>query len=88
MRAVHREIGRVDLQDQALLVDRLIFVPHLARERVEISLVTVVMRIDHGREMMPGEGAVMNISAKVLSSAAMRLKRAISFLQRLDVVIA
>ena len=28
---------------------------------------------------MPGEGAVMNISVKALSSAAMRLKRAISF---------
>ena len=37
--AVHREIGRIDLQDQPGLGDRLILLPHLARDGVEIGLV-------------------------------------------------
>ena len=40
--AVHREVGRVDLQDQPGLVDRLVFLAHLARDGVEIGVVRVV----------------------------------------------
>ncbi len=36
--AVHGEIGRIDLQDQSGLVDRLVFLLHLARDHLETRL--------------------------------------------------
>ena len=60
--AVHGEIGRVDLQDQPGLVDCLVSLLHLARDRVEIVVVRVVVGVDIVVEMMPGEAAVMNLS--------------------------
>ena len=47
--AVHREIRRVDLQDEPGLVDRLVFLAHLARDRVEVGVVRLVMRVEHRR---------------------------------------
>ena len=47
--AVHGEIGRVDLQEQAGLVNRPIFVAHLARQRREIGLVRIIIGVEHGR---------------------------------------
>ena len=43
--AVHGEVGRVDLQNEAGLVDRPVLVAHLARDGVEIG----VVRIRNGR---------------------------------------
>ena len=67
--ALHREIGRVDLQDQAGLMDGEVFGPHLARERHQVGLVQVVMGIIMVVATMPGEGAVMNISANGVACA-------------------
>ena len=47
--AVHGEIGRVDLQDQAGLMDRQVLVPHLAGDGREIGLVRGVVGVEHGR---------------------------------------
>ena len=44
---LHRQVGRVDLQDQAGVDDGLVFVAHLAGDRVEISLVSLVIRVEH-----------------------------------------
>jgi hypothetical protein len=45
--AVHGEVGRVDLQNKPGFVDRLVFVAHLARDGVEISVVRRVIGIEH-----------------------------------------
>ena len=54
--AVHGEIGRVDLQDETGLIDRQIFVPHLAGDGREIGLVRRVVRVEHGRGDDSGRG--------------------------------
>ena len=54
--AVHGEVGRVDLQDQPDLVDRLIFVLHLARDGVEIIVVRLVVGVEHRRRNDAGRG--------------------------------
>ena len=46
-RPIHGKIGRIDLQQQSGLMDSQIFVPHLARERRQVSFVRIVMRIQH-----------------------------------------
>ena len=46
--ALHGEIGRIDLQQQPGVVDGLVLVPHLARERLEVGLVRGVVRVHHG----------------------------------------
>ena len=54
--AVHGEIGRIDLQHQPGLVDRLIFVAHLARDRGEIGFVGIVEGVEHGGGDDAGRG--------------------------------
>ena len=46
---LHRQVGSVDLQDQAGVVDRAIFVGQRFRQGHQIGLVAVVMLIEHGR---------------------------------------
>ena len=46
--AVHREVGGVDLQDQAGFRDRPVFLAHLARDGIEIGLLRIVIGIEHG----------------------------------------
>ena len=49
--AFHRQVRRVDLQDEAGLVDRQVLVAQLARERHQVGLVRVVVGIHHrGRD--------------------------------------
>ena len=49
--AFHREIRRVDLQDQPGLVDRAVFLANLAGERLHVGLVRVVVRVhQRGRD--------------------------------------
>ena len=47
-RALHREVGRVDLQHE-LARDQLVLLAHLARQREDIGLVAVVVRVQHRR---------------------------------------
>ncbi len=46
--AFHRQIRRVDLQDQSGIDHGLVFVVHLARDRVEIVLIGLVVGVEHG----------------------------------------
>ena len=54
--AIHREVGRVDLQDQPGLVHRLVLLAHLARDRIEIGVVRIVVRVEHGGRDDAGRG--------------------------------
>ena len=54
--ALHRQIRRVDLQDQARLVDGLILGPHLAGERHQIGFVAVVVGVHHSGGDDAGRG--------------------------------
>ena len=46
---LHREIGRVDLQDETRVDDPAILDLHLARDRIEIVLMRRVVRVQHRR---------------------------------------
>ena len=46
---LHREIGRVDLQDKSRVDDPAILDLHLARDRIEIVLMRGVVRVQHRR---------------------------------------
>ena len=50
----HRQIRRVDLQDQSGIDHGLVFVVHLAGDRVEILFVGRIMRVEHRRRDDPG----------------------------------
>ena len=85
--AVHGEIGRVDLQDQPGLVDRLVFVPHLARDGVEIGVVRGVVGVEHGRGDDAGRGRGHEPLGERAELAAMRLKPRDLVGDRLDVEV-
>ena len=83
--ALHGEIGRVDLQDQAGLVDGEVLGPHLARQRHQVVLVAVVVGVHHGRGDDAGRGRGRERLGERRGSAPprTRLKRAISSLMSL-----
>ncbi len=54
--AVHREVGRVDLQQHASAVDGEIFVAHLARQSGQIGFLRIIVRVQHRSADDAGRG--------------------------------
>ncbi len=77
-RAIHRQIGCVDLQQQTGFVDRLVFVLHLTRDRREILVLRTVKSVEHRR----GYDARRRGGHEALSKLAVR-----DFLEARDFVL-
>ena len=52
----HRQIGAVDLQDEAGIDDRLVFLPHRLGDRLEIGLVALVVAVVEEQRDQPRRG--------------------------------
>ena len=54
--ALEREVGAVELQEEAVADDRLVFDPQRVREGIEVSLLGIVVFVLHGRGDDAGRG--------------------------------